>query len=128
MQEGAALEGLARDPQGVVINQEIADDFEVGPGDRLRLTVFPDDRDQSRNFKLRVVGIFRSFPPTNPPAEMVIGTQALPPYLLQKPDFYLARSAKDVSPAAAADDLRRCMHDTFAVSTVSDQVRFEPRS
>jgi putative ABC transport system permease protein len=128
MQDGAALAGLARDPQGVVISQEIASDFEVGPGDRLPLTVFPDDKDQSRNIKLRVVGIYRSFPPANPPAEMVMGTRALPPYLLQKPDFYLARTPPGASPTAVARDLKRTLHDRFAATTISDQVRFEPRS
>lgn len=128
MKEGAALEGLARDPKGVVINQEIAEDFEVGPGDRLPLTVFPDDKDQSRNLKLRVAGVFRSFPPTNPPAEMVISTRGLPPYLLQLPDFYLARTPAGVSPPAVADDLKHNLRGKFAVTTISEQVRFEPRS
>jgi putative ABC transport system permease protein len=128
MQAGAALDGLAADPNGVLINQEIADDFEVGPGDRIPLTVFPDDKDQSRNIKLRVVGIFRSFPPTNPPAEMVTGTGALPPYLLQLPDFYLARTPPGVSATAVADGLKRDLRNKFAVTTISDQVRFEPRS
>jgi putative ABC transport system permease protein len=90
--------------------------------------VFPDDKDQSRNIKLRVAGIFRSFPPTNPPAEMVMGTRALPPYLLQLPDFYLARTPPGVSPTAVAGDLRRSLRRKFAVTTISDQVRFEPRS
>ena len=128
IREGAALTGLAGDPNGVVINQEIADDFEVGPGDLVPLTVFPDDKDQSRNIKLRVVGIFRSFPPTNPPAEMVMGTRALPPYLLQFPDFYLARTPPGVAPGDVAAELKRRLSGRFAVTTISDQVRFEPRS
>lgn len=128
MKSGAGLEGLAKDPHGVVISQEIAMDFEVGPGDPLPLTVFPDDKDQSRNIKLQVLGIFRSFPPTNPPAEMVIGTGALPPYLVQLPDFYLTRTAPGASPKTVADDLRRGLRNKFAVATISDQVRFEPRS
>jgi putative ABC transport system permease protein len=128
MKTGAGLEGLAKDPNGVLIAQEIATDFEVHPGDTLPLTVFPDDKDQSRNIKLHVAGIFRSFPPTNPPAEMVIGTRALPPYLLQLPDFYLVRTPPGVAPTAVAGDLRSSLRGKFAVATISDQVRFEPRS
>jgi putative ABC transport system permease protein len=128
MQTGTGLQALAKDPNGVLIAQEIAKDFEVHPGDALALTVFPDDKDQSRNIKLHVAGVFRSFPPTNPPAEMVIGTGALPPYLLKLPDFYLTRTPAGVSPKAVAADLRGRLGKKFAVTTISDQVRFEPRS
>jgi putative ABC transport system permease protein len=129
LQSGAGLAGLARDPHGVLVSPEIVADFEVHPGDPLPLTVFPDDKDQSRNIKLRVVGVFRSFPPTNPPAEMVMGTGALPPYLVQTPDFYLARTPDGAVPAAVADQLRGGpLRNRFAVTTISDQVRFEPRS
>ncbi|MEP6689272.1 MAG: FtsX-like permease family protein, partial [Gemmatimonadales bacterium] len=126
---GGGLAALAHDPSGVLIAPEIAADFEVHAGDPLPLTLFPDDKDQSRNIKLRVAGVFRSFPPTNPPAEMVIGTGALPPYLLQTPDFYLARAAPGASPTAVARQLRQGpLRGKFAVTTISDQVRFEPRS
>jgi putative ABC transport system permease protein len=128
MQTGTGLQALAKDPNGVLVAQEIAKDFEVHPGDTLALTVFPDDKDQSRNIKLHVAGVFRSFPPTNPPAEMVIGTGALPPYLLKLPDFYLTRTPGGVSPKAVAADLRGRLGKKFAVATISDQVRFEPRS
>jgi putative ABC transport system permease protein len=125
---GAGIEGLAKDPNAVLITPEVSKDFEVHTGDLLPLTVFPDDKDLSRNIKLRVAGIVRSFPPTNPPTEMVIGTGALPPILLQLPDVYLARTPPGVSAPAVANDLHSKLRNRFAVTTISDQVRFEPRS
>jgi putative ABC transport system permease protein len=128
VKQGAGLEGLAKDPNGVLVIPEVAKDFEVKPGDELALTVFPDDKDLSRNIKLRVAGIVRAFPPTNPPAEMIMSTRALPPVLLQQPDFYLARTPPGADPRAVAGRLERDLRNRFAVTTISDQVRFEPRS
>jgi putative ABC transport system permease protein len=129
IERGAGVSALVQDPRGVLINDEIAKDFEIGPGDPIALTVFPDDKDQSRNLKLTVVGVAKSVPPSNPPAEMVMSTAALPPYLLQVPDFYLARLAPGASPAAVASELNDGpLRNIFSATTIADQVQAEPRS
>jgi putative ABC transport system permease protein len=130
MISGGGLQALRRSSSGAVVAQEIATDLGVRPGDNLPVTLFPDDQDKSRNVNLRVVGIFRSFPPSNPYAEMVVSTKALPPYLLAAPDFYMARDAGGHAPATVAAELRGRpgFHLHFAVSTLSDQTRFGPRS
>ena len=92
MTSGEGVQALRRDPKSVLVAQEIATDFAVGPGDNLPLTVFPDDQDKSRNITFRVAGVFRSFPPSNPYAEMVMSTAGMPSYLLPPPDFYMARA------------------------------------
>jgi putative ABC transport system permease protein len=103
---GAGIEALAKQRGGVLVSQEIARDAAVRPGDPLPLTIFPDDQDLSRNITLRVLGVYRSVPPSNPPTEMVISSAALPAYLRPRPDFYLARIAPGTSPGAAAAALR----------------------
>ena len=127
---GGGLQALRRTSSGVVVAQEIATDLGVKPGDNLPVTLLPDDKDKSRNVNLRVVGTFRSFPPSNPFAEMVVSTAALPPYLLAGPDFYMARAAAGHPPAAVAAELRSRpgFHKRFAVSTLADQTHFGPRS
>ncbi len=130
MISGDGVAGLQRDPSGVVIAQEIATDLGVVVGDNLPLTFFPDDQDKSRNITLHVVGTFRSFPPSNPFAEMVMSTAGLPPYLLPPPDFYLARDAGGRPPSAVATGLRSnpALSKRFAVSTLADQTNVGPRS
>ena len=76
---GSGIQGLAKDPRGVLVSEEIAKDFQVKVGDPLPLTVLPDDPDKSRNLNLNVVGVYRSFPPTNPITELVMADSALPP-------------------------------------------------
>jgi putative ABC transport system permease protein len=63
--------------------------------------------DMSRNITLRVLGVFRSVPPTVPKTEMVMSAAALPSYLLPRPEFYLARDAPGQPPGAVAAELRR---------------------
>jgi putative ABC transport system permease protein len=104
MLAGRGAEALAGDPSGVLVAKEIAQGFSIGPGDALQATVFPDDRDRSRNLNLHVVGVFRSFPPTSPLAELVMSTAGLPAPA-PAPDFYLARVASGRSPAQVAADL-----------------------
>jgi putative ABC transport system permease protein len=129
MDSGAGLDGLNQDPHGVLIAKEIATDFAVGPGDQLPLTIYPDDPDLSRNIKLDVVGVFRSVPPSDPFAEMVISTAALPSYLIPPPDFYLARDAGGQPPGAVAAELRGgILKNKFSVATIADQQRAAPRS
>jgi putative ABC transport system permease protein len=127
---GEGLLALRRQPQGVVVAQEIATDLGVGVGDNLPVTLFPDDQDRSRNVNLRVVGTFRSFPPSNPYAEMVVSARAIPPYLIAHPDFYLARAAPGRRPAAVAAQLRsrRDIRTHFAVTTLAEQAQVGPRS
>jgi putative ABC transport system permease protein len=129
MESGPGLDGLHQDAQGVLVSKEIATDFEVGPGDPLPLTIFPDDQDQSRNIKLDVIGVYRSFPPSEPPTEMVMSTAAIPSFLLPPPDFYLAKDTPGSSPGAVADELRNgAVRNTFSVATIADMTRSVPHS
>lgn len=127
---GQGIQGLIQDRSGVIVSQEIATDFGVGLGDGLPVTIFPDDQDLSRIVNFHVVGIFRSFPPTNPPAEMVVSTAGLPPYSAPQPDFYMARVAAGQSPSAAAAELATmpALHKRFAVQTVAGMTLAAPRS
>jgi len=77
-----------------------------------------------------VVGIFRDFPPSNPYAEMVMSTAALPPYLVPPPDFYMAHDAGGQPPSAVAAELssRPDIQKRFGVSTLADQTNALPRS
>jgi putative ABC transport system permease protein len=126
---GRGVDALARDPGTVLIAPEIQKDFAIQPGDTIPITLFPDDKDQSRNIKLRVAGIYRSVPPGEPPAEFVVNVAALPPYLVGQPDFYLARTPPGTSAKAVADDLRGgILKGRFAVSTTETQVRTAQRS
>ncbi len=127
---GQGVQGLIEDPAGVIVAQEIATDFAVGVGDNLPVTIFPDDQDLSRNVNFHVVGIFRSFPPSNPFAEMVVSTAGLPPYSAPRPDFYLARDAAGQPPSAVAAELAAspAVHKQFAVQTVAGMTQAAPRS
>jgi putative ABC transport system permease protein len=127
---GSGIDGLAQDPSGVLVAQEIATDFAVGPGDNLPLTIFPDDQDLSRNINLHVVGVFRSFPPSNPYAEMVMSTAGLPAYSAPLSDFYMVRDAPGHSPASVASELAAnpALHKKFAVQTLAGQILSAPRS
>jgi putative ABC transport system permease protein len=130
MISGDGLAALQRDASAVLVAQEIATDLAVRPGDNLPLTLFPDDQDKSRNINLHVAGIFRSFPPSNPFAELVTSTAGLPSYLVPAPDFYLARDAAGRPPGAVAAELRGRpgVQKKFAVTTLAEQTRLGPRS
>jgi putative ABC transport system permease protein len=127
---GQGVQGLIEDPSGVIVAQEIATDFGVGVGDALPVTIFPDDQDLSRIVNFHVVGIFRSFPPSNPFAEMVVSTAGLPPYSAPLPDFYLARVVAGQLPSAVAAELAAipAIHKRFAVQTVAGMTLAAPRS
>jgi putative ABC transport system permease protein len=127
---GAGLSALRRDRSAVLVAQEIATDLAVKPGDNLPVTFFPDDQDKSRNINLHVAGVFRSFPPSNPYAELVTSTAALSSYLLPQPDFYLARDTGSRPPAMVAAGLqgRPGVHKRFAVTTLAQQRNLGPRS
>jgi putative ABC transport system permease protein len=125
MLSGKSIDGLARDPRGVIVSKEIEGLFSLKRGDTLPVTIFPDDSEKSRKVNFHVVGVYRSFPPTAPVSEMVIGTHALPPYLLPVPDFYLARDAGGGPPSAVAAELRRGgLERAFKVTTQVDQTSF----
>jgi putative ABC transport system permease protein len=118
---GQGLEGLAADPQGVLIAREIAVDFSVKPGDRLPVTIFPDDFENNKDLDLHVVGVFNSFPPTWPATEMVAAVGSLPQAALEPPDFYLARVAPGRSPEDVASELSSTvLADKFAVASSVD--------
>jgi len=93
------------------------------------VTVFPDDQEKRRNLNLRVVGVFRSAPPTDPGAELVTSIATLPSSLLPPPDFYLARAAGSGSAGQAADALRSAgvEHD-FRITTIAEHARSDQRS
>jgi putative ABC transport system permease protein len=127
---GEGLSGLRGDAAGVLVAQEIAADLAVNPGDDLPVTLFPDDQDKSRNINLHVLGVFRSFPPSNPYAELITSTAALPGYLVPEPDFYMARDAPGHSPdeVAAAIRSRPGVQGRFVVTTPAQQAQVAPHS
>ncbi|MCW2568360.1 MAG: hypothetical protein JWN54_2457 [Mycobacterium sp.] len=126
---GRGVEALAEDPLGIVVAPEIATGFVVGPGDTLPVTVFPDDAEKSRNVNFHVVGVFRSFPPTEPVSELVISTAALPTYLLPAPDSFLARVYPDRAPADVATAVREGPAGRdFQVGVLRDAERGQQRS
>jgi putative ABC transport system permease protein len=121
MLAGVGPEGFAKDPMGVLIDSELANDFSVGPGDAFPLTIFPDDFESRRTITFHVLGVFRSMPPTSPPAEAVTLLTALPRAQLVPPDFYLARVTPGRTPGAVAARLSQgVLANRFAVSTVGD--------
>jgi putative ABC transport system permease protein len=129
MLSGAGVSALRGRRDGVLVSQEISQAFVVHPGDVLSLTLFPDDEEKSRNVNLRVLGVYRSVPPTDPPAELVISDAQLPPWLLPVPEFYLARTAPGQTPAAVATALRHePVGRSFRVATIADHARLVPRS
>jgi putative ABC transport system permease protein len=124
---GQGLEALRRDRSAVLVAQEIATDLAVAPGDNLPVTLLPDDQDKSQNTNLHVAGVFRSFPPSSPFAELVTSTAALPYYLVPPPDFYLARAGGS-PPATVAGTLTGRLHGRFAVTTLAQARNLGPRS
>jgi putative ABC transport system permease protein len=130
MVSGDGLAALKRDPSAVIVAQEIATDFAVAPGDNLPLTLFPDDQDKSHNINYHVAGVFRSFPPSDPYAEMVISTVGMPSFLLPSPDFYLARAGPGQSAESVATSLgnQPGVHNRFSVSTLANRSLSGPRS
>jgi putative ABC transport system permease protein len=106
MIEGSGIDGLGVIPNGVLIDNEIAQSFAVKPGDMLPLTIYPDDFENAKDMELRVVGVFSSFPPTSAAAELVTSVGALPRATTQPIDFYLARVDHDRQPEAVAASLR----------------------
>ena len=121
---GEGPQALADDPQGVLVLSELATDFEVGPGDTLPITIYPDDFEKSTNLKLHVLGVYGSFPPTSPPpdqpAELVMSTAAIPRTVPAPPDFYLARVAPGRPITDVAAELSGTLADRFGVTTVGD--------
>ncbi|HEY7046668.1 MAG TPA: ABC transporter permease [Jatrophihabitantaceae bacterium] len=124
---GGGVAALAAQRNGVLIADEVARGFRIGPGDTLPVTVFPDEPGASRQLDLRVVGVYRAFAPTDPLAEMVVTTTTVPG-ALPAPDFYLARVAKDRTPDDVAAGLREsAAAGSVSVTTISDNIRQEQR-
>jgi putative ABC transport system permease protein len=119
MISGSAIEGLVADPHGVLIDSDIAQSFDVKPGDMLPLTIFPDDFENASDIELRVVGVFSSFPPTSAAAELVTSIGALPRADTVPVDFYLARADPNRPPSVVAASLRDGqLAGKFGVATV----------
>lgn len=123
---GRGVEALAQSPNAVLVHAEISDDFGVSTGDTLTVTVFPDDANRKRNLNLQVAGVYRSFPPGDPFAEMVTTAAAIPAPL-PAPDFFLARTAPGRSATQVAGSLRATA-PAFTVTTIDQQVIQEQRS
>ncbi|GFG51869.1 hypothetical protein CQY20_07510 [Mycolicibacterium agri] len=125
--QGQGPQALANDPLGVLLLKELAVDFDVGPGDTLPITIYPDDFEKSTNLKLHVLGVYGSFPPTTPPpdqpAELVVSAAAIPKTVPVPPDFYLARVAPGHQVSAAAAELGRSLDDRFGVTTVANPIQ-----
>jgi putative ABC transport system permease protein len=127
--DGGGVAELKSHPNGVLVSKEIATDEEVKPGDKLPMTIFPDDDEKRRNITPTVLGVYRSFPPSSPVSEMVMSTAGFRPYLLPEPDFYLARRIAGHPAEAVADELRRgALRGTFEVSAKVDPNRADQRS
>ena len=119
---GEGPEALARHPDGVLVDIEVARLFEVGPGDMLPVSIFPDDFENAADLELRVIGVYSSFPPTSQPAELVTTVESLPRAALIPPDFYLARVAPGGVPTQIADLLRTgALADRFGVVTTLER-------
>lgn len=122
MVAGEGPAALLSHPDGVLIDVDTAATFEVRPGDQLPVSIFPDDFESAKDLDLTVVGVFRSFPPADPPAELVTTLATLPRAELVPPDFHLARlgSADPAATTAVAQQLRTSpIGRAFAVTTVT---------
>jgi putative ABC transport system permease protein len=127
--QGHGLDALTHDPNAVIVDKDVSQLLALRVGDTLPLTVFPDDQEKSRHKDLHVVGIFRSFPPSSPPSEIVMSAAALPPFLLPQPDFHLARAQPGMRPSAVAANLRKAgLERAFKVSTEAQQAPFAEQS
>jgi putative ABC transport system permease protein len=123
---GHGLDAFATDPNAVVVSEEVARDFDLKLHDTLPVTTFPDDLDLSRKVDLHVAGVFRSFPPDDPFAEMVISTAALETPL-PAPDMYLARTRTE--PGMVAARLRAAgIEKSYTVLTLDALARQRQRS
>jgi len=125
---GRGLDGLAATRGGVLVANEIAATFAVSPGDVVPVVVFPDDPGRSRTLELRVVGVFRAFPPTSPVSEMVVRADDLPAPV-PPADAYLARVTPGRDPLRVAAGLRQGpTNAAYSVETITDRIQSEQRS
>jgi putative ABC transport system permease protein len=120
MLEGEGLDGLVKHPDGALIHTELATDFELALGDKLEVTIFPDDYGNTKDMLLPIIGIYSAFPPNYPLSEIVTSVTALPRAELSPPDYYLAkmapnRVAKDVAAGLSAGPLAQ----KFVVTTTT---------
>ena len=105
MVDGTGLAALLAQPGGVLINKEIASDFELAIGDDLEVTIFPDDFESAKDMKLKVLGIYNAFPPTFPETEAITTVGALPRAELAAPDYYMARAQPGLDAVTVAAHL-----------------------
>ena len=106
MLDGMGLEGLVKNPNGVLIHAELATDFELAVGDKLEVTIFPDDFGNTKDMQIPILGIYSAFPPNFPVSEIVTTVDALPRAELSPPDYYLAKVAPGVPARDVAARLR----------------------
>ena len=97
MQDGAGVESLADNPNGVLVGWEFARDFAIHTGDTVRLS-YKDVAGKPRVVAYTATGIFRAFAPASPSSELVVNVTSLPSAAMT-PDFYLVRAAAGHSTA-----------------------------
>jgi putative ABC transport system permease protein len=107
MLEGEGLDGLVKNPNGVLIHTELATDFELAVGDMLEVTIFPDDFGNTQDMQIPILGIYSAFPPNFPISEIVTTVGALPRAELAPADYYLAKLA----PGLLAKDVSASLRD-----------------
>lgn len=105
MLDGVGLEGLIEHPNGVLIHKELATDFELSVGDKLEVTIFPDDFGNTKDMQIPILGIYSAFPPNFPISEIVTTVDALPRAALSSPDYYLAKLAPGLQAKTIATKL-----------------------
>ena len=120
MLEGLGLEGLVKNPNGALIHAELAKDFELAVGDKLEVTIFPDDFGNTKDMQIPILGIYSAFPPNFPISEIVTSVDALPRAALSPPDYYLAKlapglKAREVAAALGTSPLAQ----TFVVTSTT---------
>ena len=91
MQSGKGVESLESNPNGVLVDWQLARDFAIRVGDIVRVS-FKDPAGKPRVGSYTATGVFRSFAPASPSSELVVNVTSLP-IAAPPPDFYLARVA-----------------------------------
>ena len=125
MQSGQGVESLAANPNGVLVDWQLARDFAIRVGDIVKLS-YKDTAGKARVGTYTATGVFRSFAPASPSSELVVNVASLP-IAAPPPDFYLARLA----PGHTQTEVRARLNTAAAssaswrVSTINDAFQRE---
>lgn len=91
---GSALDALAADPRGVLLNARTADDLQIGEGDTVEVLFERGTRSQ-RLVKLHVLGLFDRFPGFPEGVNLVANLRYYAAATgIRRADFFLAKSAE----------------------------------